>query len=109
MNYSDGNIIINQEFVTIRSGILPKVGVLSIPFEHIVGVELMTLSLVQRFTLFGTNNFKTFYAIDFKRPLKGEAIKIQVSAPLGPFSEFVINPDQIDLAIKVIKLTLENR
>jgi hypothetical protein len=95
--YRDGRIICDEEGITIRNYGFP-VGTKRIPYASIKGVTRRPLSRMERWRVWGSNDFRHWFNLDVSRPRKSTGFVLDT----GKWTRAVITPDDVDAVGRVL-------
>ena len=101
--YTESNIKINPDKIEIRSLLLPLFSSLTIESKDVQSVKVVKLTTAQRLNMMGTQNLRTWWCFDKKRPFRRKGIIILLKEPIGPFKRIAFTVEDIDQAEKVLE------
>lgn len=77
--YQDSKTTINKHTIELRGLIIPKLSVVQLTKQDIQEIEVVRMSYLKRLNFLGTQDLKTWWVFDLKRPFQkyGFVIKLK--------------------------------
>ena len=101
--YQDRNVRIDEEKIRVRGVLMPMISNIVFDAKEVEKLEEIELSKLDRVSLLGTRNLKTWWCFDAFRPFKKKGFRITIKESVGPFKEVAFTVSDMTSARKVLK------
>lgn len=68
--YRDSHTLITNEKIELRGLLIPKLSRIDISNEEVESIEVVNLSIFKKLNLLGTQDLKTWWTFDLRRPFQ---------------------------------------
>lgn len=101
--YQDRRLEIRDGKISIKEAILPFISSMKMDADFVRSIEPKKLSLWQKLRLLGSNDLRTWWTFDLKRPLQKQGFIINIKKNIGPFNSIGVTVEDFGAAERAFK------